>query len=96
MINRNSYNKIKKDDKGKRFIEDTFFPHFKGSETDIYIYTVDGDSLDKIAREYYGNEHYWFIIADVNNLVSMNLKDGIQLRIPDLSRYLEKFKEENL
>lgn len=95
MINRNSYNEVKKDKNGKRYIEDTFFPYLNRNENDIYIYTVEGDSLDRISKEYYGNEHYWFVIADVNNLNSMNLEGGIQLRIPDLSMYLKEYKKIN-
>lgn len=95
MINRNTYSEIKKDENGKRYLSDTFLPYLRRSENDIYIYSVEGDSLDQIAEEYYGSGHYWFILADINNLDSMNLKGGIQLRIPDFDKYMDALEEIN-
>lgn len=95
MINRNKFSKVKKDDNGKRYYEDTDFPYIRSENNDIYIYSSEGDSLDVIAQEYYGDAGYWFIIADVNNLDGMNLEGGIQLKIPDIKLYIDSLEKEN-
>jgi hypothetical protein len=40
--------------------------------------------LDTLARQYYNDPSLWWIIAQANNLNSVNLglEPGIQLRIP--------------
>lgn len=52
------------------------------------LYTVkQGDSLDSIALKYYNNPLYWWIIADINNIVdSLTLIKGKHLIIPDLNQ----------
>jgi phage tail protein X len=96
MINRHSFSKIKKDDNGRNYLEDILMPLLRPNENDIYIYSVEGDSLDLLAEKYYGNGHYWFILADVNNFDFMNIGGGIQVRIPDITSYIEKLEELNI
>ena len=49
---------------------------------DIYVIAQDGDRLDNLAYEYYGNQHMWWFIAKANNLKTMNVPAGTRLRIP--------------
>ena len=51
---------------------------------DQFIFPFDGDRLDSLAQRYYGNVTKWFIISEANNLevLSYDLKPGVQLRIP--------------
>ncbi len=50
--------------------------------SDLYVITVIGDRLDKIAKKYYGNQHYWWYIALVNDLEKLTVDPGLKLRIP--------------
>ena len=50
--------------------------------SDLYVITVIGDRLDKMAKQYYGNQHYWWYIALVNDLDTLTVDAGIKLRIP--------------
>ena len=51
-------------------------------DDDVHIITQAGDRLDILSQQFYGTPHYWWFIARVNHLNSMNLKPGLQLRIP--------------
>ena len=44
--------------------------------------TQHGDRLDNLAYQYYGAPSLWWFIANVNNLNTMNVEAGLQLRIP--------------
>ena len=49
----------------------------------------DGDRLDLIAYQYYGDSSLWWYIAKANNLNTMNIERNIQLRVPGSTRYAE-------
>ena len=49
---------------------------------DIYVITQEGDRLDNLASEYYGDANLWWFIARVNNLKINNVEAGTRLRIP--------------
>jgi hypothetical protein len=54
------------------------------SYADRYIFSKEGDRLDSLAYEFYGDTQLWFILANANNLGkgSMVVPGGLQLRIP--------------
>ena len=60
----------------------TFYSNVPQSNSDIYVITQDGDRLDNLAYQYYGHASYWWFIANVNNLNTMNVEAGLRLRIP--------------
>jgi hypothetical protein len=65
---------------------------------DIYVITVQGDRLDNIAYEYYGDSTLWWIIAASNNIPqdSIFLLPGTQLRIPtNISIFLNQLENLN-
>ena len=66
-----------------RRLSTVFYPNFAKAE-DTQILTQEGDRLDVLAKEYYGDESLWFVIAKQNNLGkgSLNVPAGIILRIP--------------
>ena len=49
---------------------------------DTYVITQEGDRLDNLAFEYYGDQHLWWFIARANNIKAMNVPAGTRLRIP--------------
>ena len=61
-------------------------------ENDV-IYTVeDGDDLDVISIEYYGNSYADALMA-YNDLTSSELSPGQEIYIPTLERLLAVFEE---
>jgi len=49
---------------------------------DMYFIATDGDRCDNLAHRFYGNPQFWWFIARVNNLKTMNIPAGTSLRIP--------------
>jgi len=80
-------NSRKLDSDGKvrevRRLSSVLYPNFDTIE-DTKIVSQEGDRLDLLAKEYYGDETFWFVIARSNNLGkgSMTIPPGTILRIP--------------
>ena len=51
-------------------------------DDDMYIITQEGDRLDNLSMVFYGNSKYWWYIAHVNNITTINVEAGLSLRIP--------------
>ena len=68
----------------KNYLESTIYPKIKATDNDLYIISTQGDRLDLLANEYYGDRNLWWIIAVANNLndASLSIEPGKQLRIP--------------
>lgn len=76
---------IKRDrDTKRRMFVTTLYPKIKQSSNDIYITSRDGDRLDNLAFNYYGNVELWWIIAQANAIGkgTLCIDPGLQLRIP--------------
>ena len=71
--------------------------HLKPSTDDQYIISRDGDRLDLIANDIYGDEKYWFIIAAANNLGkgTFEIPAGLQIRLPRLPIDILQLIEDN-
>lgn len=55
--------------------------------TDRYHVTTETDSLESLAFKYYGNQEWWWVLADVNGIAfPMSVEIGKVLRIPDIER----------
>ena len=67
--------------------ETTLYEKIPESNSDVYVITQEGDRLDNLAFQFYGNQHLWWYIAHANGLTTMNLEVGQQLRIPGSSEY---------
>jgi len=52
------------------------------SNNDVYVITQEGDRLDLLSNEYYGDSRFWWYIAKANGLNFMTLNPGTKLRIP--------------
>ena len=75
--------KIGKDKKtGSKKLETTIYETVPKSNDDMYVITQEGDRLDNLAYEYYGDQYLWWFIARVNNLKTINIEAGTRLRIP--------------
>jgi len=75
-----------------RRLETTLYPEFRtGNMTDTYIVSREGDRLDLLAKEFYGDESYWYAIARVNNIghASLFIPPGTILTIPSIPSGME-------
>lgn len=73
------------DNNGARFYSTTFYPRIPLAENDIYVLTSDGDRLDLLADQFYGDPNLWWVISAANGELpqnSLNIPVGSQLRIP--------------
>jgi len=59
----------------------TMYVNVPEDDTDIYVTTQEGDRLDTLAFQFYGNQHMWWFIARTNNLKTINVPAGTSLRI---------------
>jgi nucleoid-associated protein YgaU len=70
---------------GIRYYKDSKYPQIPLSVDDIYVITTEGDRLDLLAQQYYGDSSLWWIISTANETLSQNslfIPLGTQLRIP--------------
>jgi nucleoid-associated protein YgaU len=65
----------------------TIYSSIPKSDSDVYVLTQDGDRLDNLAFQYYGDQNLWWYIAKANNLSFMTLNAGVSLRIPATTQY---------
>jgi nucleoid-associated protein YgaU len=65
----------------------TIYSSIPKSDSDVYVLTQDGDRLDNLAFQYYGDQNLWWYIAKANNLSFMTLDAGVSLRIPATTQY---------
>lgn len=82
----------------KRVTRSIIYPPIPRSLQDIYVITTPGDRIDLLAKKYYSDIGYYWIIAEGNGIGKGTLivPPGIQLRIPlDLARILEDYRELN-
>lgn len=77
------------DKNGRNFKGRTDYPKFPLKETDTYYVTISGDRLDLLAQRFYQDVTKWWIISEANSLevLSFELKPGLQLRIPQNNGY---------
>ncbi len=83
---------------GTRLKSNPIYPTIPETADDIYLISTSGDRYDILAREYYGDQTLWWIIASANNSqkASLALELGIQIRIPaDKSLALRLYEQVN-
>lgn len=98
MAERYLYIGVEKNAQGKRYYKTTLYPYIEPSNSDYYIYASDGDRLDLLAQQFYGDPTLWWIISNSNNIShdSLFITPGTQLRIPtNISFILEEFRKLN-
>jgi hypothetical protein len=93
--NKTTYNK-------KIYYDLTYYPNkIKESIDDIYIITNDGDRLDLLSEQFYGDSSMYFIISlanpDVISFDSLYVPQGTQLRIPkNINEVISDIKTNNI
>lgn len=83
---------------GVPYIENAVYPDIRETSEDIYLVTTQGDRYDILARDFYGDTSYWWIIAAANNSTrdSLYIEPGVQIRIPAFrDAVLDRYESEN-
>ena len=84
----------------KSYYKNIRYPEVPLRINDIYIITKDGDRLDLLAYQFYGDVDLWWIIA-ISNIGKVRrdsffIKPGLKIRITNSKEeIIEKYKELN-
>ncbi len=89
--------KQKLDKSGIRVYSTTYYPEIPIENQDKFIRAKDGDRLDTLAHNYYGDQTLWWVIAKANGVKGKpTLTVGEILRIPsNIVNIIEKFNNLN-
>ena len=86
---------IRKEQNGPRYFGSTKYPFIDFSTEDYYIITMQGDRLDNLAVQFYGDPTLYWILQIANpdcKKDSLYPPIGIQLRIPqNTTKILDDF-----
>ena len=75
---RNDY----KNGRKKSYYTTTYIPGRMVTDSDMYFIAQEGDRCDNLAVRFYNDHKFWWYIAHINNLTTMNIPAGTSLRIP--------------
>ena len=75
-------NLLPRNKKSVMVYETTIYPEVPERNDDLHVIAQEGDRLDNLAFEFYGDPKLWWFIAQTNNISTMNVKSGTSLRIP--------------
>lgn len=89
MASRYQRNEVQKLKDGREVYRTRIYPNIPLKDSDMYIVSQEGDRLDTLAYQYYGDQGLWWILATANNLhdASLAVEDGTILRVPE--NYIE-------
>jgi hypothetical protein len=76
----------------------TYYPSIPFDPSDIYIIASEREYIDSLAKKYYGDEAYWWIIANANNIGGgkLSIPLGKQIRIPgNIALIIQNLKQIN-
>tara|TARA_B100000035_G_C20503627_1_gene337939 strand:- start:55 stop:336 length:282 start_codon:yes stop_codon:yes gene_type:complete len=83
---------VNRDKNGKNYYSSTIVRGIPLSDSDLFIFPLDGDRLDILAQRYYGDSNLWWIIAKANNVAdgTFGLDPEKRIRIPiDIEKILQ-------
>jgi len=72
----------KKKDTNKSYYNTTIYKKVPERNDDMHFIAQDGDRCDSLAHRFYGDTSFWWFIAKVNHLTTINIPAGTSLRIP--------------
>ena len=67
--------------------ETTLYQRINETNGDLHIISTEGDRLDNLAFQFYGDSSLWWYIAKANDLKVMVIPTGTSLRIPGSTQY---------
>ena len=62
--------------------ETTLYQRIPETNGDLHVISTEGDRLDNLAFQFYGDPNLWWYIAKANDLTAINIPAGTSLRIP--------------
>ena len=62
--------------------ETTLYQRIPETNGDLHVISTEGDRLDNLAFQFYGDSSLWWYIAKANNLTALNVPAGKSLVIP--------------
>ena len=68
-------------------LETTYYEKVPEQNSDMYFLAQEGDRFDHLAFRFYGDASLWWFLARTNNMSTMNIPAGTQLRVPLTSKY---------
>lgn len=81
---------------GPRYYSTVRYPQVSLSELDIYVITNQGDRLDLLASQYYGDPSLYWLISIANDSLTqgtITIPEGSQIRIPqDINAVLNEYR----
>ena len=95
MASRYQNNEVQKLKDGRQVYRTKIYPNIPLKDTDMYIVSQEGDRLDTLAYQYYGDQSLWWILATANNIhdASFAVEDGTILRVPkDYLQVINNFR----
>ena len=60
----------------------TLYQRIPETNGDLHVISTEGDRLDNLAFQFYGDPSLWWYIAKANNLTALNVPAGKSLVIP--------------
>tara|TARA_Y100000593_G_C4296088_1_gene330739 strand:+ start:614 stop:886 length:273 start_codon:yes stop_codon:yes gene_type:complete len=81
--------RVGKKTKGQPVYKTSYYSSIPVRDNDIFVIAQTGDRLDLLANQFYGDSSLWWYIAKANGLKFMNLKPGVQLRIPQDANFAQ-------
>ena len=93
-MNRYPSTLIRKETSGPRYFGSTKYPPIDFTIEDFYIISMQGDRLDNLTAQFYGDPTLYWILQQANSLNRDSLYPpiGVQIRIPqNLARILDEF-----
>ena len=97
-MNRYPSTLIRKETSGPRYFGSTKYPPIDFTIEDFYIISMQGDRLDNLAAQFYGDPTLYWILQQANSLNRDSLYPpiGDQIRVPqNLARILDEFNALN-
>ena len=97
-MNRYPSTLIRKETSGPRYFGSTKYPPIDFTIEDFYIISMQGDRLDNLAAQFYGDPTLYWILQVANTLKRDSLypEVGLQLRIPqNITKILQDFDNLN-
>ena len=65
----------------------TLYQRIPETNGDLHVISTEGDRLDNLAFQFYGDPSLWWYIAKANNLTALNIPAGKSLVIPASAEY---------
>ena len=83
-MNRYPSTLIRKETSGPRYFGSTKYPPIDFTIEDFYIISMQGDRLDNLAAQFYGDPTLYWILQQANSLNRDSLYPpiGVQIRVP--------------